>query len=125
MYLSNLRSVILLFLLIISFSCKPSEKDTICTAMFATVSIEITGSTLDSHYTIRTATGDTLHFQDVLLQNTYTVLDDNYQPVLEGKTETFRFEGIKSGNKVVSEDFVISADLCHISKVSGKNSINI
>jgi hypothetical protein len=93
--------------------------------MFASVSIEVLGTSLDDHYTIRNSTGDTIRIGNTPFQNNYTVLDDNYQNILENKQESFRFVGIKSGIKVVDEIFIISADKCHISKVSGKTSITI
>jgi hypothetical protein len=85
----------------------------------------VVGGTLDDFYTIRNSTADTLIFEGAPFQNSYTVLDDNYQQILENKQENFKFIGIKSGIKVIEENFVISADQCHISKVSGKNSVNI
>ena len=115
------------FLLIafINYSCHNRKDDTICTSMFASVSIEVIGSSLDDYFTIRSSTGDTLRFNAEPFQNYYTVLDDNYQKILENKQENFRFVGMKSGNKVIDENFVISADKCHISKVSGKTSVTI
>jgi len=114
----------LLFFVFILFSCKHND-DVICTSLFATVCIEVNGGTLDNYYTIRNLTGDTLRFTDGSYQNSYTVLNDNYQQLLENKQEVFKFIGIKSGNKVVDENFTISADECHISKVSGANSVSI
>ena len=109
---------------LITLSCKRKD-DVACTSLFASVGIEIIGGTLDDYYTIRTSTGDTIRFAGGPFQNSYTVLDDNYQQILENKQEGFKFIGIKSGNKVVDENFIISADKCHISKVSGINSVNI
>jgi hypothetical protein len=115
----------IIFLVVILFSCKHKEDDVVCTSIFATVCIEVNGGTLDDYYTLRISTSDTIRFTNGSFQNTYTVLDDNYQHIIENKQETFKFIGIKSGNKVVDENIVISADKCHISKVSGVNSINI
>jgi hypothetical protein len=119
------RYLQLFVIILISFSCKHNDKDTACTSMFASVSIEVNGGTLDNYYTIRSSTGDTIRITDGVFQNAYTVLNDNYQQMLEDKQETFKFVGVKSGIKVVDENFIISADKCHISKVSGVNSVTI
>lgn len=107
------------------FSCTNKDEDVACTSLFASVTIEVNGAALDNYYTIRNSTGDTIRFSDSVFQNLYTVLNDNYQKILENKQETFKFIGIKSGVKVVDENFIISADKCHISKVSGVNSVTI
>ena len=123
----NINLSVLIILSLFSFltSCKKTNKEVSCTALFASVCIEVNGGALDNYYTIRNLTGDTIKITDVLFQNTYTVLNDNYQQILKNKQETFKFIGIKSGNKVVDESFVISADECHISKVNGVNSVSI
>ena len=112
------------FIMLLTLSCH-RDKEVVCTALFARVSIEVNGSSLNDFYTLRMNTSDTLRFPDGHFQNTYTVLDDNYQKVLENKSENFKFIGIISGIKVVDENFVISADKCHISKISGKNFVTI
>ncbi len=120
----QLSVFIIFFSVLIFLSCKHKD-DVACTSMFASVSIEVNGGILDSCFTVRNATGDTIRFTNGPFQNSYTVLDDNYQQMLENRQEEFKFTGFKSGNKVVDESFVISADKCHISKVSGKNSVTI
>lgn len=119
----KLAAISVLFLIL--FSCRHKDDEVACTSMFASVGIEVNGGILDSYYTIRNSTNDTIRFTNGFFQNTYTVLDDNYQQILKNKQEVFRFIGIKSGNKVVDENIVISADECHISKVSGVNSVSI
>lgn len=117
-----------IFLLSIAFilylSCKRND-DVACTSMFASVSIEVTGGILDDYFSIRISTGDTIRFTDGPFQNSYTVLNDNYRQMLEDNQETFRFVGIKSDTVAVNENFVISADKCHISRISGKSNVNI
>ena len=120
----QLSLFIFFFTVLLVFSCKHNN-EVVCTSMFASVNIEVDGGVLDDYYTIRNSTGDTIRFTGGPFQNSYPVLDDNYQQMLENKQETFKFIGIKSGNKVVDENFVISADKCHISKVSGKTIVTI
>lgn len=57
--------------------------------------------------------------------NYYTVLTDTYQKQMEGKTETFWFKGFVNDSLVINEPFVISADQCHISYVSGKTEVQL
>ncbi|MBI5541912.1 MAG: hypothetical protein HY951_17785 [Bacteroidia bacterium] len=114
-----------LVLFLIVFSCRHKDDEVSCTSMFASVGIEVNGGTLDSYFTIRNSTHDTIRFTNGVFQNLYTVLDDNYLQIIKNKQENFKFIGVKSGNIVVDENFVISADECHISKVSGVNSVNI
>ncbi len=119
------RYLQLIAIILISYSCKHKEADIVCNSMFASVSIEVNGGTLDNYFTIRSSTGDTIRITDGVFQNVYTILNDNYQQMLENKQETFKFVGVKSGIKVVDENFIISADKCHILKVSGVNSVTI
>ncbi len=53
----------------------------------------------------------------------YTVVDDHYQSVLKNKTEKVQFYALRNGAVVAHADFLVSADCCHISKVSGPETI--
>jgi len=97
-----------------------------CTLEFRSVSIELTGGVPDDFYTLRTSTGDTLRFSNDGFGDTfYTVIDDSWQDELQGSEEEFVFEALLDGAVVVSETFVIEADLCHINKVSGPETATI
>jgi len=99
-------------------SCNDDEPNP-CTEEFRTVGIEITGKTLDNWYTVRESTQDTFLI-GTSFQNTYAVLDDNFQRTLANKQEDFAFHGVISDSVWVKEVFVISADACHINYISGK-----
>jgi hypothetical protein len=103
-------------------SCSQKDKPVICTKEFRTISITVKGEPLDEYFTIRIKTNDTIRIgrENVPGENIYPVLDDNFQKLIEGKTEEFRFIGYKNHEMVVNEPFVISADKCHINYVSGK-----
>lgn len=123
-------------LLMQSSGCKdpvpPSEcGDIACTMMFAMVTVEVKDQQankviLDEYYTIREKTGDKITSQSNTPDSgTYTILDDSYVTTLKNKSEQFHFIGKKNGAEVINETYVISADCCHVNKVSGKSTITI
>lgn len=91
------------------------------------VSIKINGPVLDTFYTVRLSTGDTIRpiSGRQFFENTYSVLDDNYQPQLMNAQDSFRFYGIIQNQQVVNELFTIKADRCHIDYVSGRTEITL
>ena len=96
-----------------------------CTEEFKIIGVEINGGSLDDHFTIRNETGDTIRYEHDISASFYTVLDDNMQSALEGKSEMFTFVGFKGGNKVVEEGYEFEADECHIERVSGPTEIDL
>lgn len=121
------KIILIIGVLLFSKSCFDNNNDgVICTAIFASVTVEVTGSSLDDYYTVRTSNNDTIRInEDLFGENVYTVLDDNYLPKLKNDRDEFTFIGIIAGQLVVSEEFVISADECHITKISGKDVVNL
>ena len=114
---------LLIGILLLSFQC---GKEPICTEEFRTIGVFVIGESLDEFYTIHESSGDTLHFEyDATNQNFYPVLDDSYKYYFTHSTETFLFYGIRNGQVVIEETFVIKADECHIDKVSGVESVVI
>ena len=113
--------VIILFL----SACDVNKNDVICTEIFAMVTIDVTGGELDEHFTIRTSTNDTIRPYHYYFDGTFTVLDDNYLSELRNSKDDFVFVGVINNQVVVSEEFVIKADECHVVKVSGVESINL
>lgn len=101
-----------------------------CTMLFASITVNITDSSgkavkLDDAYTINGKTSETIRYEQDPNSMGYTVLDDSYQKHLVNTSSTFQFIGMKDGKQVVNAPFVISADCCHISKVSGETEIII
>lgn len=121
------KIILIIGVLLFSKSCFDNNNDgVICTEIFAAVTVEVTGSSLDDYYTVRTSNNDTIRIDESLYgENIYTVLDDNYLPKLKNDRDEFTFIGIIDGQVVVSEEFVISADECHITKISGKDVVNL
>ncbi len=102
-----------------------------CTMMFTSISVYVTDTNtspilLDDAYTINVSTGETIHLEaNGAGMGHYTVLDDSYRKKLQNRTDRFQFVGIKNNQRIVEELYTISADCCHISKVSGRNEVVI
>lgn len=99
-----------------------------CTDEYRMVILSISNNSgpvvLDSAYTIRNSNNHRFNSQNLLMSpGRYTVLDDTYQQFIEDKREMFTFKGFKGGVQVVNEQYDISADDCHITKHSGKDSV--
>lgn len=122
-----MSKIICCFLIVVSFfiqSCKNKEVN--CTEEFRTVGVTVTGDSLTDFYTIRISNSDTIRIVvDYPNNQWYPVLDDNYQNKIANSQESFRFIGEINDTIVVNEDFIIRADQCHISKVSGKEVVNL
>ncbi|MEO0899000.1 MAG: hypothetical protein AAFY71_21490 [Bacteroidota bacterium] len=96
-----------------------------CTEEFRSISLEVTGGTLDQTYTIQ-SNGDTVKQDKAPFSGSfYTVLDDSFQEQLEGEVEDFRFVGLIGDSVVVDEDYRIGADECHIFKESGATAVSL
>jgi hypothetical protein len=109
---------------IMAASCQ--NHDVNCTEEFRMIGMIVTRDSLTDFYTVRVSVSDTIRFQGNIgypENNWYPVLDDNYQSKISGSQDTFRFIGETNDTIVVDENFVIKADACHISKVSGADSI--
>ncbi|MCP4125348.1 MAG: hypothetical protein GY751_26745 [Bacteroidetes bacterium] len=125
------RSAMRLYLFLLSILClllttSCNSNRIACTEEFRTVGISVTGDLLTDHFTIREATSDTIRYADnsgFPPEDYYVVLDDNYQSEIAGSRENFRFIGMIGTMTVVDELFVIKADQCHISYVSGNTEI--
>jgi len=117
-----------------SFRC--SKDDTlncdhaICTDMFAMIGVYINDLSMTPEklevYTIRNSTGEKITLtQNETNLGVYFILDDSYRSKIAGKTETFTLVGTKAGTQVFQQAYQIKADCCHVSKVSGKDSLRI
>lgn len=110
------------------YACSDEENDVICTDEFRTISVKLVGGDVDSFYTIRKATSDTIVYapDNVFLRdNFYPVLDDNYQQFIANSREVFIFEVWNDGTRILSEEYVIEADDCHIFLVEGRKEIDL
>lgn len=131
----NKLLLVLLVIPLAANSCNNKKnnncREVICTQIFASVNLKVTNkdgepAKLTEHYTVNTKTSDTLTFeQGGWPEGSYTVVDDNYVSKMYNSTVEFRFIGMQGNVKVVDEPFTISADCCHISKISGKDTVTI
>ena len=122
----NIFSFFIFILMKALSSCAPENDQVVCTMEWRTVTITVNRPPLDSFYTLREATGDTIRLirDNIPGSNDYPVLTDSYQPVLQGQTGTFRFLGFMQDSVTVNDAFVIGADRCHIYYVSGNQVVN-
>ncbi len=122
----QILSFVSLFCIVILSTCNDfiSRDEVVCTEEFRYITIKVSGEPLTEYYTVRLSDSDTIRPNpaDAVFDKIYIVLSDNYQKKLENKKDTFRFIG-KRESGIVRENFVISADHCHISKISGKSEI--
>lgn len=120
--------------LFIYMSCKNTGasrncEEAICTMEFRSLNVQIKDNAgnpvkFDEVFTLRVNTGERIRYDiNTNPDGSYTVLDDSYQKKLSQSTAEFRFVAIKAGKELVNELYVISADCCHISKVSGKEEV--
>ena len=119
--------IIIFFAILFFISCAKEEEEVICTMEWRYISIDVKGGVLDNFYTIRKYTGDTIHHEkdNILGNNSYIILSDNYQNKIKNKEEIFIFKGYITDSLVVNEQYIIKADECHINYVSGKKEINL
>ena len=110
---------------LVLYSCTKNEIN--CTMEFRTVGITVTGDSLTKFYTVRNSTHDTIRISSGIgvFANVYPVLDDNYQQRMVNAQDYFTFYGFVNDSLKVKELFEIKADYCHVSKISGKEEVNI
>ena len=118
--------ILIVVSILILISCTKDE-EVICTMEYRYISIDVKGGILDDFYTIRKYTGDTIRNEkdNIIGNNSYIILSDNYQNKIKNKEEIFIFKGYITDSLVVNEQFIIKADECHIDYVSGKKEINL
>jgi hypothetical protein len=118
--------ILIVVSILILISCTKDE-EVICTMEYRYISIDVKGGILDDFYTIRKYTGDTIRYEkdNIIGNNSYIILSDNYQNKIKNKEDIFIFKGYITDSLVVNEQFIIKADECHIDYVSGKKEINL
>lgn len=130
-----MERILLLAITVLLLSCdkqnnKEDCRQAICTEIFAMVNIAVQDVNnkpliLSEHYTVNVQTNDTLRFNNgnAWPEGNYTVADDSYTSKMHNKRYDFRFIGISNNKVVVNEVYTISADCCHINKVSGEDTV--
>lgn len=115
-------------------TCK-SEKEVqqscegvMCTMMFAAVTVGVQDAdgaavTLDSARVSSDKLGVSMPAKGGLDGTGYTIVDDSQVKQLAQRQGTVTFTGFRDGKEVVRQDFVVKADCCHVSKVSGPDVV--
>ena len=118
--------ILIVVSILILISCTKDE-EVICTEEYRYISIDVKEGLLDDFYTIRKYNGDTIRYEkdNIIGNNSYIILSDNYQNKIKNKEEIFIFKGYITDSLVVNEQYIIKADECHINYVSGKKEINL
>jgi hypothetical protein len=106
------------------------DKGTICTDEFRSVMVKVESAwaapvVVDEVYTTRKSTGEKISYPQDHSSGYYIVLDDSYQQKLKKDKDIFTFTGRRGGNIIFEETYEIKADACHISKISGKDTIRL
>lgn len=100
-----------------------------CPDVFTQVAIVTTRNgkltVLDKAFSVRESNGDTIVAHRDIETGFYTMLDDSYHSQLQRQSDVFTLFGFKDGQKVVEEQYLISADCCHIAKESGRDTVEL
>ena len=129
-----MKSKHLLFIIIalplFFMSCKknptntPDEDLLVCTLIFVTESVTVSGTVLDDFYSLRLSTGDTLRLEDYNSKDQYyPILDDNSIPQTKNIEERIDFVALR-GDQILKTPYTFTSDGCHIVKTSGLEVIN-
>jgi hypothetical protein len=120
-------ALLILWITLLAAGCSGNDdQEVVCSDEFKMIGVAVIGGKLDDFYTLRTVTADTIRFtaSGQYPLNWYPILDDSYQPLLEGTREDFIFVGIKNATEVVRQQYSIGADVCHIIKYSGPAEVS-
>lgn len=106
-----------------------------CTEIFSYLTVKVVDSqaqpvTLDSYKVIliaddRDITPDDVDNDIFGEQGTYIVFSDNYADEYQNKTTTIRFTGFIDTEQVVSSEFTVGADCCHVKMITENTTISI
>jgi len=117
-------------LLLFFVSCKKNTADTpdedllVCTLIYVTESVTVSGTVLDDFYSIRLSTGDTLRLEDYESEDQYyPILNDSSIPQTKDIEERIDFVAVR-GDQTLKTPYSFTSDGCHIIKVSGLEVID-
>ncbi|WP_224484343.1 hypothetical protein [Robertkochia aurantiaca] len=87
---------------------------------------------LDSYRVVRKDNGSDLGLEpeQTAIQNMretgeYLLIDDSFSEQLRNSEQVVKFEGFKDGEMIVSEDYTVGADCCHVRLISGNPELVI
>lgn len=127
---------IVILLLLLANSCKEVEQPdcavVVCTEEYKTISLTITDKdsnpvVLDDYYTFIDSRN---RFK--VAQDTLSIKEGSYPLVSDGEMDQLSFEGtvlifvgVKNGQNLVEQQFIVDKDCCHIQLVSGETAIQL
>lgn len=134
-------SLTIIFVTLLFQSCmkgdEVNECSGICTEEFRTITIEIIDSegnpvALDSFRVINTANGNELNlrineseFQYLRENGTYPIFSDLFSGEFRQREITINFKGFIDEVEVVSSNYEVGADCCHVYYISGELELQI
>jgi hypothetical protein len=88
---------------------------------------------LDSTFVTRTSTSEVIRFSQedpwidsvLRLQGIYILFTDGHKHQTSTNGEEFTFYGFLSPDEMVTEPYIIANDLCHVVKVTGRDTVVI
>lgn len=124
------------FVLLFSFACQ--QESIICTKEWRALSIKIIDSAdspviLDDYYTTNNNTGEIFRMKDIdtyidslnKLSGEYMIMTDNQKHWAKNGYCKVTFKGFLNKKEVVSEEYSVTADACHIGDLIGRTTIVI
>ncbi|WP_345005880.1 hypothetical protein [Snuella lapsa] len=115
----------------------PSCANIACTEEFRTLTVTIKDTNdipvaLDSFKVIAVVSGNDLTRETssselaLMQQNgTYPLFGDEYTNTYRNKEIEVQFRGFKNSQQIVTENYVVAADCCHVFLVSGTTNLTI
>ncbi|WP_282117667.1 hypothetical protein [Maribacter aquivivus] len=107
----------------------------ICTLNFVTITVSLKDASgeaiaLDSYEVIDTETGKNIaedfngeEYQYLKEQGFYPILSDANRIQYQNTTATLTFKGFIAAEEVITEDYEVGADCCHVSLITGNTEI--
>jgi hypothetical protein len=116
-------------------SIEDCDENTFCTENYVTIGITIKDNSgvkivLDSYKVIDMATKEDLtlpysneEFENYRNTGYYPIFSDAYRVQYQNSKATISFIGYISENEVITDEFIVGADCCHVSLISGNTEI--
>lgn len=131
-----MKPLFIFALVLVALGCSDTKecKDTLCTTLFAMVTVQLTDTTNTqltgiSTQTVLLATGKTVHTQTQpsdIPAGSYTVVDDTDLNELGFKTsQKVELKIHKNGTLIKTIPYTITADCCHVSKTEGPTEVSL
>lgn len=118
-----MKELLLLFLVPFAFvACDDDEMSSGCTQEFVSITFTLEGSPAPDTVVAR-ADGQ----GEAMLtpaNGRYTLVDDSERAALEDDQREYTVEGTNGGDLLFSEQITVTADACHVMRVSGPEVIS-